>query len=170
MVVNYEGNIIEPKIEQSAMVKDAAILSWNTDDISGNEIKRRTEDWEECYPDTSECPSEDEIQKDVGSDSDFFAWEYECMVDRLTKLMEAVNPNSNLWKARVHNFGWRNQDGTAEVNANNGLEFLRKLLPACDCTYYIHLYEEDGRVGIAIQNSHHDSPTGNEWYYIFPVN
>ncbi len=170
MTINYSGCLIEPKTTQSEMTRDVAILCWDTAEISEDEVKRRTEDWEECYPDASKCPSEDEIQDDVYSDSDFFAWEHEGLVDRLTELMDAVNPNSNSWEARAHNFGWRNQDGTAEFNADDGLTFLRLVLPNCECTYYIHLYEKDGRVGIAIQNSHHDSPVGNEWYFIFPAN
>lgn len=69
------------------------------------------------------------------------------------------------WYCVVENFGWRNLSGYKYFHATTALEFLHSVLPDCPCTSYVHNW---GR-GIAIQNYHHDSPTGNEWYYIKPV-
>ena len=71
-----------------------------------------------------------------------------------------------MWKVEVSNFGWRNQDGQKILRAENGLELLRGILPDTECTFRIY---HDGRTGLKIQNFHHDSPTGNEWYYIYPM-
>lgn len=69
------------------------------------------------------------------------------------------------WKATVNGFGWRGLNGEKYISADNAKTLLSEVLPDTDCTFHIYNF----RNGIAIQNYHHDSPTGNEWYYIVPI-
>ncbi len=55
--------------------------------------------------------------------------------------------------------GWRKV-----LKASNGAGFLREILPKTHCHFYIFNYGK----GLAIQNFHHDSPVGKEWYYVVP--
>jgi len=73
------------------------------------------------------------------------------------------NYYKNKWVVSVKGFGWRNLDGLKAFTAENGQELLKEVLPKTDCTFIIF---KDGKNGIKIQNFHHDSPIGNEWYYI----
>ena len=95
-----------------------------------------------------------------------FDWEseWEFMIDLLTDIIKRKNP-IGYWRAEVHNFGWRNSNGKAYIEAKDGQKLLEKVLPKTECTFKMYNY---GR-GIAIQNWHHDSPTGNEWYFIVPI-
>ncbi len=65
----------------------------------------------------------------------------------------------------MENFGWRNLSGDKFFQARRGEAFLSNVLPPTDCRYRMYNF----RNGIAIQNFHHDSPVGNEWYYIVPI-
>jgi hypothetical protein len=69
------------------------------------------------------------------------------------------------WRAEVQNFGWRKSWGEKYIRAKNGKDLLSAILPKTDCSFKVHNYGK----GIAIQNHHHDSPTGDEWYYIMPT-
>lgn len=93
-------------------------------------------------------------------------WDFLC--EALTELMEKVAgrySNYGYWKAEVENFGWRSLSGEAEFKAETGEELLQHVLPKTDCHFRIF------RVGneLRIQNFHHDSPVGKEWYYIRPM-
>ena len=100
-----------------------------------------------------------------GSDDDF---DWDCLIDELTGLMNQVNKrfkNQGYWRAEVQNFGWRSQNGEKTFKAYNGKEFLEKILPKTDCRFKIFRDKSE----IRIQNFHHDSPYGKEWYYIRPL-
>ena len=92
---------------------------------------------------------------------DEFEWTDFC--ENLKTYLEKKSPDG-FWHAEVKNFGWDSRCGQKEFKAEDGEEFLQKILPNCECKFNIHNY---GR-GLAIQNYHHDSPTGNEWYYLTP--
>lgn len=47
--------------------------------------------------------------------------------------------------------------------ADNGKSFLSHILPNTECMFRVFI---DDDKTIRIQNFHHDSPTGNEWYTI----
>jgi hypothetical protein len=79
--------------------------------------------------------------------------------------MKSKNPGGK-WHAEVKNFGWRKQSGYSDFTATDGSTFLGKILPNTDCDFTIYEYGTDG---IALNNMHHDSPTGDEWYYIVPA-
>jgi len=64
------------------------------------------------------------------------------------------------------NFGWREIGGHKLMSTDDGTDFLLQILPDTDCTFYIYAYGDDG---LKINNFHHDSPTGREWYYALPA-
>lgn len=134
------------------------LLSWDTCDITENEVKFRLEQAKE----DGEEITEEEARKQVYNNPWIFQDEWDSVVDWLTEILKKKNKGS-CWKASVVGFGWRKLNGMKFLRADNGKEFLQKILPDCDCTFYVHNY---GR-GLAIHNYHHDSPTG-EWYYIVP--
>ncbi len=65
----------------------------------------------------------------------------------------------------VNGFGWRSLDGEKYCKADNMVKLLCEVLPKTECNFKIYNY---GR-GLAINNTHHDSATGAEWYYIKPI-
>ena len=83
------------------------------------------------------------------------------LLDELTEVIEELNTDG-YWMGKVKNFGWRNQSGTNYFIALSGIELLGAVLPKTDCTFKI--FQEDGVW--KIQNWHHDSPIGNEWYIL----
>jgi hypothetical protein len=148
------------------MKQDKLIMEYDEFKISEEEIKYRKENKEDFgYEDLTD----EEIEKMVYEDIDLFTFAWEDLKEYLTEVMSNLNKRNyykHKWKVNVNNFGWRNLDGFKEVNAERGEELLREVLPNCDCTFRIF---KDGKNGIKIQNFHHDSPMGNEWYYIKPM-
>ena len=108
--------------------------------------------------------AEGEIEQEIYQDQDYWQFSWRDLTDALTEILHKKNRNG-FWKARVRNFGWRNLDGSKAFKAETGSEFLREILPQTDCHFTVFNY---GR-GLAIQNFHHDSPIGNEWYYVLPT-
>ncbi len=98
------------------------------------------------------------------ADQDFWHFLWKDFTEYLTTILDRKNPGG-YWKAQVRNFGWRNLDGVKLLQAGDGASFLREILPQTDCHFYIFNYGN----GLAIQNFHHDSPVGNEWYYVVPT-
>ena len=91
--------------------------------------------------------------------------EVKCALDYLQMILHRKN-KSTYWYAEVKNFGWRKTDGHKFFEAGDSYQFLQQILPDCDCSVHVHNW---GRNGLAIQNFHHDSPVGDEWYYIKPT-
>ena len=91
--------------------------------------------------------------------------EWECLTHALTDKLNEINPDGN-WHAEAKNFGWLKLSGDKDFNAESGKTFLFEILPKTDCTFRIYTDEKDT---IKIQNFHHDSPVGNEWYRITPL-
>lgn len=133
------------------------LLEWSTYEIT----KWRVEDLQE----QGDERSEDELFARVGQDSDIFEMEWEDLTERLTELIKERNPRA-VWYGLMSNFGWRGIDGEGTFHAETGKEFLRGILPKTDCTFTIYAY---GDHGFAVNNSHHDSPVGKEWYYLTPA-
>ena len=89
----------------------------------------------------------------------------EALIDDLTDIIYRKNP-LGYWRVEGHNFGWRNSNGKGYIEAKDGRRLLEKVLQTkTEWKFKVYNY---GR-GIAIQNWHHDSPTGNEWYFIVPI-
>ena len=97
-------------------------------------------------------------------DSNFMSFEWECLLDSLTELLQKINPNNQPWRAEVSNFGWQERNGFGTFDADNGKDFLRNILPKTDCSFKIYIDEKEGK--ISINNTHHDSPTWKEWYHV----
>lgn len=142
------------------------IASWDTCDIAQNQVRYLMEEDEETQRRmTEEELTESKLFDEVCSDSDLYDMEYHDMVDYLTEYINKLNPDG-YWKAEVSNFGWRSLNGHKYFSADTGSELLREILPQTDCTYKI--YRVRARKWLAVQNSHHDSPCGREWYVIKP--
>ncbi len=86
------------------------------------------------------------------------------LLDELTTVIKKLNPDG-FWFGQVKYFGWKNLSGTNYFTALTGIELLGTVLPKTDCTFKI--FQED-RI-LKIQNWHHDSPMGNEWYILTPM-
>ena len=97
-------------------------------------------------------------------DCDLLMCEWEWLTDTLTEILNAVNPDG-YWQAKVTGFGWRGQEGYKDFEVDNGSDFLKNILPETDCSFRVFLDKNT----IRIQDFHHDSPTGNEWYTIQPA-
>jgi len=108
---------------------------------------------------------EDEALQSAFEDYDLYALEWEYLLDHLTDLMKERNPDGN-WHAEMSNFGWRGTNGHKLFFAETGEELLRAILPKTDCQFKIFDYRA---TGLALQNYHHDAPTGKEWYHIEPA-
>lgn len=71
---------------------------------------------------------------------------------------------SGYWKVEVENFGWNKRSGYMYVNAESMVELINRSLPDTENTFNVFHYKN----GYAIQNYHHDSCTGKEFYYMVP--
>jgi len=132
-------------------------LIWDESDIIAGQVD---------YLMAEDGHTEEYAQELVYNDSDLFTYEWEYLTDELTRLMKEIRDNrSSYWYVEVENFGWNNRYGSTTFEAKTGEELLRKILPNTNCTF--HIYRIDGT--LALRNSHHDSPTGNEWYTITPI-
>lgn len=137
------------------------IISYDESEIIEFNIQERLDNWEDYYSDRDTKPDYDEVQKDVFDDSDIFRFEWEYVESIITEAMKG----NKFWKAKVENFGWRSLDGVKIFKAEAGGDLLHEILPNTECTFYVYKF----RNGLKIQNYHHDSPMGNEWYYILPI-
>jgi hypothetical protein len=133
------------------------ILVWDTCEIVDSAVRYQLE---QCAPAPQ---SEAEIRKSVCCDTDLFRYEWDALCEELTRVMS--ERKTTRWRAEVHNFGWRKQNGVQELEAATGQELLEKVLPRTDNTFKVFMVGEE----IHINNAHHDAPTWEEWYFIAPV-
>jgi hypothetical protein len=133
------------------------LLAWDTLAIIEGEVESRRESGE--YPHLSDA----ELFRKVCEDHDLFRFHWRDLCGALTEMMEQRNPNG-WWYAEMENFGWRKLDGHKAFRAGTGEKLLRQILPDTECTF--HVYDYAGGRGFAINNFHHDSPVGKEWYYV----
>ena len=113
-------------------------------------VGKKLTEWDES---NIECPEDME-----------WAWQ-EFIEDMDEYILKEIVKPTGFWRATVVNFGWANRDGYAIFKADNATDLLSRILPKTDCTFHVFRYGK----GLAIRNWHHDSPTGNEWYYITPI-
>ena len=132
------------------------VAEWNTLDVIQSQVEWLKENG------ANEGLTDDQLFQIASEDPDLCDYNYDCLCDYLTELM--ANNKHGGWVAEVKNFGWRSLNGHKYFQATNGRELLQAILPKTECTFKIYKYGK----GVAIQNSHHDSPCGNEWYRIKP--
>ena len=144
------------------------ILSWDTSDIIEREVKYRMENRGDFY---DEDLTEEQISNLVLQDVDLFTHQFDYLCDALTEMMENVAHRFHFgyWYCEVNNFGWRSRDGHRYFKADTGRELLQAILPNTPCTYKIFRPKDRRTPLIKIQNFHHDSPVGKEWYHIWPM-
>lgn len=106
--------------------------------------------------------TEDQAFTQACQDSDYLTLVWENLLDCLQEQLTKINPKNLAYKGTVENFGWRRSSGFKTFKAKDSQDFLNQILPETDCTFNVFL---EGKT-IYIQNFHHDSPTGNEWYTI----
>ena len=140
------------------------LVEWDESNVFRDALEDRKDNWQDRYPDADECPSDDEILRDIYRDIDLVQFEYDCALYNLTSELTARNPGGG-WSASANSMGWQRRDANKEFHADDGQSFLRALLPDCDTTWRLHAYGEDG---VALLVSSHDSPTGY-WVYCWPT-
>jgi len=136
---------------------DEPILKWDTLDIFQREVEHLME--EEGY-------TEAYARGVVSGNTELNTFEWECLKETLTQLMKKIRDNrSALWHCEVENFGGQELWGSTTFGALTGGELLMHVLPNTDNTFYIYIVDSS----ILIQNFHHDSNTGKEWYRLTPI-
>jgi hypothetical protein len=135
------------------------ITSWDESEIFEGFIESVIEDYE-IY-DLDKAPTREEAIERVQNWDMDDDWRFmtEELDDYLCRIID-----SEYWHGVVKGFGWRRLDGEKYFKAYGSRELLQAVLPDTDVTFYIYKYKN----GIAINNFHHDAPTG-EWYFITPV-
>jgi len=128
-------------------------LTWDTFQI----IQRQADYLFECGY------FKDETQAFVSAsqDADLLEFEWENLLEVLTDKLQELNPGG-YWVGEVKQFGWRKENGVKQFNADDGKIFLQEILPQTECSFRLFCLKDQ----ILIQNFHHDSPTGDEWYII----
>ena len=139
------------------------LLSYDECQALTDETKYRLENWDE-KEEGEPKPDKDELEGRLAEDCTTIDLYWEDCQQQLNEIIQRKNPNG-YWKAEVSNFGWRRLDGHKYFQADNAIAFLQAILPRTDCTFYVFNYGK----GLALQNFHHDSPVGKEWYYITPI-
>ena len=134
-------------------------LKWDTSEITRREINSLIKYNPEL--------SEQEAFEQVCEETFLFSYEFDILLGAFQKWIDELIKNTSLdgFLCTAKNFGWRNSSGIAEIDTTNALGILSKILPDCECTYTIFNYKDY----FEIQNAHHDSPTGNEWYILTPA-
>ena len=133
------------------------LTEWDESELVENEIKYQLEDNEEGL-------TEEEIERDVYNDGELLNICFDGFAEHLTEILRKKNKDG-FWRVTVSNFGWRNTNGEKAIRIDNAQELIRQILPDTDCTFKIYNYSK----GLVIQNFHHDSPVGKEWYYLTPI-
>jgi len=93
-------------------------------------------------------------------DTDFFAMEWDWMLEDLDEALEALCPDRH-YHVEGRNLGWRRRSGWTACRADSAADFLAAILPSTPCTFTI---EREG-AALLITNYHHDAPTG-EFYIV----
>jgi len=133
------------------------LAAWDTCDIATEQAKRLIKE--------GDITDEDTAFQIACEDQDLYTMEWEYLIEYLTELMAGRNPGG-AWECNAKNFGWRSLDGYKYFAAETGADFLSAILPKTDCTFKI--FDFQNGEGFAVQNWHHDSPMGREWYYVMP--
>lgn len=98
-------------------------------------------------------------------DGDASQWEWSDLLDNLGEALERMSADGH-WYCEASNLGWRHRSGYLFFTlkeAGSAKEFLRKVLPDCECTFTVYTCGDH----LEMSNAHHDAPTG-ESYTMWP--
>jgi len=138
--------------------QEARWLSWDQIDLVDGYVEAELED-QKAHPELrDEIKTEEQIRTETWEDQEFFTMAWEGMLEILTEWMG----DDTEWHCEVENFGWRSLNGEKDFQADDGSTLLCETLPDTNCTFNIWKGEDPKR--LRIQNFHHDSATGREWY------
>ena len=141
------------------------VVSWDSSDLVVSQFEGLIEDTEEELGRELTQGEKDRLFEDVCSDSGMLQMVWDDEMYCLTEKMKEINPDG-VWYAEVEGFGWRGQSGCKAFEATTGEAFMNSILPRTDCTFNVYEQNTGDGIRLAINNFHHDSPTGKEWYYV----
>jgi hypothetical protein len=152
------------------------LTGYDSSDITESEIRYRLEEDDDVKArlvaagPEGRSSVEDAVRKDVYEDSFIYEQAYEDVCEVLTEELQRLTKTKSgdvmYFRVEVKNFGWRSLDGHKYLRVSNGKELIQGILPNCECTY--RFFKVKGGRQLAMQNFHHDSPCGNEFYTIKP--
>ena len=144
-------------MSQTQKVEERTVYSrWSTSDCYQHQADHlREED-----PDLSEEDALDQAHND-----DYIIQEgWEFLLEDLQTKLDEYNPDERGWFVIGINLGWQNRSGEMSLEHLDSKALLGKILPDTECV--LNIFVDDDSKTIEIQCFHHDSPVGNEWYYI----
>ena len=106
--------------------------------------------------------SDEEAFERASQDHDHSQFEWECFLDDVQTKLDEYNPDGRTWLIRGEQLGWQNRSGEMTVDESSSTKIFQKLLPNTEVT--LEVFADDDQETISIRCCHHDSPTG-EWYY-----
>ena len=126
------------------------VLSWDTSEILQNEVE---------YLMTEENIEEEAEALAMGN-NDIYEHQWDWLTEALSEIMQEVtyrNYYKRYFYVEGNNLGWRGRSGFKVIEADNGLELLREVLPNTDCTFFVQRPEDKRQNEIIINNFHHDT-------------
>ena len=82
--------------------------------------------------------------------------EVNVVARELTRALNEINSESNTYQTTGENVGYRNANGTKQVELEDGKDFLQKLTPKSPCNMEFEIRDTK----IIVRMTHHDSPMG----------
>ena len=125
-------------------------------------VQRTLEDQKEHPDHYDEIKDDDQLRTEAYEDHEMISMGWEDLTEILTEWMG----DDEYWHCEVENYGWDNRCGWRDFRATDGATLLREMLPDTECTFKI--WKDDEKRQLRVQNFHHDSPVGNEWYTLTP--
>jgi len=83
---------------------------------------------------------------------------YESECNRLTEMLDRVNPNNNEYHFTGQRVGWRNRNSTTSTTVTSGQDLVKKLAPGGSFNLDANLDSNHDAIHVSL--SHHDSPMG----------
>ena len=124
--------------------------------------------WAELKNKGMDSKLEKTIQNSVYEDTDIFNFWAEDFYNYLDEIIKERNPDGH-WFASGEEMGWRSRSGHKFFEAKDSHKFMEALTGRLsEFTFYMYEHEEGGTKGFSITLSHHDAPTG-ENYYVYPI-
>ena len=159
------------------------LCGYDVCDIAEAEIQYRLEESDEVKarlvaaagPD-GRAAVEAAVRDEVYADSMVFEQAFDDLCEDLTEEIRRLTHSQTApghidvpmyFRLEMNNFGWRELNGHKYVRVMSGRELIAAILPNCECTYRFFKVKHGGK--LVMQNSHHDSPVGREFYIILPI-